>query len=607
MTKPRGKFRSSMAARVFSLALCLLFLAGCAREDGITWSSVYNTPEPASPLIDGETRAGNGILRVSMPAESGSWDPAVNNSRSMQALMQLCYETPVRLDDTQKPREHLVSWVPSADGIHWTFTLRSGVSFSDGTPLTAADIVKSLDRILTVGAEGPYGWILDELAAWSIADETTLNITAAHAGYDMLYAMVFPVMKVRDEGYPIGTGPYRLAFYEVGSVLELETQAHWWREAPHLTKVRAVARGAAAESSTPLGENNPEMAAFRLGETDLARTRSITATQYRESGVSATYSYMTQGYDALFFHFGRPMMADPNIRAAIAHAIDRQDLIVNIYQGHAIAADVPIPPDTWLHDLRLTGLSYDVALARKALEDAGFVDVDGDGVYDVKPPRFRAQTDADVAVATPADIEEEDPQIPSGPADQEVRDLLVSLLTGGATYNPALLGPLRLLTNYDKDNPVRRDAALRIANQLQSAGLPVEVVAVTLDELPQMLEEGDYDIALLGYQIPYSCDLRFLLSGQYEGEQAGKLVTHFSDAQIEYRLDAVGTARDDAAYKAAVFSVGSRILDELPFVGLYFRTDTLAARESLKIPVAIREDKSYYGIETWYFVEEAEE
>ncbi len=577
------------------LGAALLLLGACSRGDTITWSAIYSQP-PQADAFSAPVLSDQEDLRVAMPVSGGSWDPAVNTSQAMQGLMQLVFETPVRLDSALKPQEHLVSWAPGGDGVTWTFTVRRGVYFHDGSPLTAADIVKSLDHILQAGSDGPYGWILSRLTAWRAEDESTLIVTAANAGYAALYAMVFPVMKLQGEGYPLGTGPYKLTQYMAGERLDLIAQENWWRNAPRIKNIRATARDSAQS----------EMATFQLGELDIGRTEEITTTQYKLSGVSKTQEVMTSGYDALFFNFDRPMMADKRIRSAIAQAIDRQDLIANIYQNHAVARELPVPPDSWLNEAQLTGPAFDAAAAYTALEEIGFVDVDADDQFDLKPVAYRTTPEEGegeaASTAPPAAT-----QLPQDIADMD-SDALEGLLLG-QTVDPAtraaLLEPLVILTNYDQENPVRRDAALRIREQLRAVGLPAEVTAVPLADMAAAVEAGEYDIALLGYQIPLSGDLRFMLSSRYEGEQSGFSLTRYTDVLLDDLLERPFVAGDDAAYRAAVVAVGEYVIREMPFIGLLFRTVTVASRENLNVS-GLREERPFGAIEEWSWMAAAE-
>lgn len=575
--------------KFLSLFLCLLVLslAGCKNEEDFSWRAITAPTAAPTPMpVDAER-----ILRLSMPEESGKINPHNNQSQSMQLIMQLVFEPLVRLDSSGKPMPYLAeSWTASEDGSVWTFILRKNIYFHDGSALTALDVSKTLDAIIAAGEESPWADSVASLISWSAQDDRTLIVRAKDPGYIMLYSMCFPVMRASGESDVVGTGPYKVADYTPGENLLLQLQSKWWKTAPSIKEISVVAKPS----------NESELATIELGELDLVHTRSLTASLYREKGVRKTQDYYTQTYDLLAFNFENPVLADATVRRAISMAIDRDDIVTNIYQNHAVTCEVPISPDNWLHSSSVGQKDSDITAASGLLAGIGFVDTDGDKLYDLLPERLRSykeeKEEIDENGATPTPVPVLDPSLipPTSqtPGPGTFRDVAQE------ARKPFTM---KLLTNYDLDSPTRLDVASRIAQQLGQVGLAIEVETVSFDELGKKVEAGDYDLLLIGYKVPASGDLRFLLDSGYTGEQAGVAITHYADEQLDLLLSQVANAQSDADYQKILAKVQQRFVEKMPFIGLYFRSGTVVMVDDLQLPGVIHATDPFRNIEEWRF------
>ncbi len=106
---------------------------------------------------------------------------------------------------------------------------------------------------------------------------------------------------------------------------------------------------------------------------------------------------------------------------------------------------------------------------------------------------------------------------------------------------------------------------------------------------------------LIGYQMPLSGDLRFLLSSAAEGERTGFSITHYHSERIEALLDIASSAPSDSLYREAIAGIQRRLDEELPFVGLYFRNGTAVFSANLVFPGPLRENDPFRAIERWQF------
>lgn len=281
----------------------------------------------------------------------------------------------------------------SADGKVYTITLREGVTFHDGTPLTAADVKYTIERQLdpknVSDAQGSFAAfafagqqpLIDgkakEVPGLKVVDPLTLEITLDNPSGALPYWLTMTMASVIPKGYgsevgykefehkPIGTGPYKLVSYEPGSSIILERNADYWQ--PDVGYVDRI--------EWKLGVD-PELAILRIqsGEQDLMfepvpagkvnELRDIDA--YAEAAFNDCY-YVTCSLD-------HPALKDVKVRQAVHHAIDKEKLVRQLAGlGEPAAGGLFSPLSPYWQDDFPT-YPYDPERAKALLAEAGFAD-----------------------------------------------------------------------------------------------------------------------------------------------------------------------------------------------------------------------------------------
>lgn len=175
-----------------------------------------------------------GNLSIATPGDPRSLDPVASPGPLTARYAELLYESLFAPDKDFTPRPMLVdTYTRSADGLKYTFVLRSGISFHDGSPLTSADVVASLNRFLRVDFAGRD--VARDVASVSAADDKTVVVTLHRPRFPLLYELAGPASQIFKasllEGLPstgltqkqaIGTGPYRLKSWTPGQSIVLE-------------------------------------------------------------------------------------------------------------------------------------------------------------------------------------------------------------------------------------------------------------------------------------------------------------------------------------------------------------------------------------------------
>lgn len=285
------------------------------------------------------------------------------------------------------------SWTVSDDGLVWTFKIREGVNFHDGTPCTAEDVAWSLNWTIENEVETFSGYLVnfEEVVA---LDDTTLQVTLSdpvgNMEYLLMYVWILPqsvwgemtydeIMEYEDLAGAIGTGPYKLVEWQEGEYMILEANKDYWRTEPAIDRIvfHEYATGDAAVQALLAGE-------IDLIDVDTIPAPSIVTLQ-GEDNIEVAIMESTSIFELIInSHENGTQPAslwDPAVRLAIAHAIDKQAIVNVAYLGYAEPLTVVVPPSMgdW-HNSEIEDIPFDLAAGNRVLDEAGFLDSDGDGV-----------------------------------------------------------------------------------------------------------------------------------------------------------------------------------------------------------------------------------
>ena len=337
---------------LLSALLCLaLLLCGCTGQG-------EGEPSPSPTESGGETQTGQ---QLSLPVDGdASLHPALTDSSTNLILAPLLYEGLFELDGAFTPQMVLCrSYTRSEDGMSWSFTLRSGVTWSDGTPLTASDAAAALN---TARSEGScYQKRLAGITSVTAEGDYTVLVTLSAPNGNLPALLDVPLAK--DGGdRPAGTGPYRLTEGGAGAVLTLRSD--WWQAGEKALAADTIAL-------QDIGAAEDLLYAFDTREIDLVVTDFTGSDSLGFSSDYAVWEYDTPRLIYLGFRTtGSSPCADPALRAAISGAIDRTEIAGSVFVHHAKASALPVNPASSLYDDTLGSLEGDGGEALSALSDS---------------------------------------------------------------------------------------------------------------------------------------------------------------------------------------------------------------------------------------------
>jgi peptide/nickel transport system substrate-binding protein len=260
-------------------------------------------------------------------------------------------------------------WTPNDDATVWTFTLREGVTFHDGTPFDADAVVASLTRILDPATAAPGRFVLSAIAEVRAVDEATVEIVTdppfapllSHLAHPV--AAIVPVADAASLGRaPVGTGPFTFERWVDGSEVVLAANADYWGGAPSIAElvVRII-----PEVSTQIVE-------LRSGGVDMIFNVPPDNFLTLQADPAITAGAI-EGWGSahLILNVTSPKLADPRVRQALAHAIDKALIAEELLRGLARPGVAPIPATVRYAVELEEPYPYDPAGARALLAAAG--------------------------------------------------------------------------------------------------------------------------------------------------------------------------------------------------------------------------------------------
>lgn len=316
-----------------------------------------------------------GEVVVAIAADPPGWDPSSSTSQEIpRVVYHNVLEGLVRFDSAGEIVPALAeSWTTSEDGLTWTFAVREGVSFHDGTPLTLEDVVAKFERALDPdsGHTHPeYYEMIDEVQADEGAHAVVFELSRPSSS--LLYNLARPDSIIppaasaeTQRSQPIGTGPFRFASYREGSEVRLEAfDGYYLDDLPYLDAV----------TFRIIGDPNTRFAALQAGDVDLIGT-ALAPEHFRQAqddpALKGTEGTATTEI-TLAMNNAREPLSDLRVRQAITHAIDKTAIVEGAMFGLGTVIGTHMSPaEPYYVDLTDT-YPYDPERARELLADAGF-------------------------------------------------------------------------------------------------------------------------------------------------------------------------------------------------------------------------------------------
>lgn len=354
-------------------------LAVLSAGTAAAWPSLGKAASPTAG--QSATPMSGGTLTYAVQQEPPSLVSLLDTNTVIRNISAKITEGLLRYDAQFNPQPLLaVAWSVSADGLRYTFRLRPNVKWHDGESFTSADVRYS---ILTQKRLGPRGRItLANVERVDTPDLLTVVVVLGKPTPYLIKALSsaeLPIVPQHRYGdgdpltspnltAPVGTGPFVFDKWVRGSYVSLRKNPNYWRPgAPLLDRViyRIVPDQASISTALETGEVD---AAANVGLADLGRLASLPQLKIDDS-----YDAYLNNAAFLEFNLDNPILAKPEVRKAIAHAVDRNFIKDNVFYKRSSVVNSPVPAVlASYYDDSTFHYPFDLSAANRLLDEAGY-------------------------------------------------------------------------------------------------------------------------------------------------------------------------------------------------------------------------------------------
>jgi peptide/nickel transport system substrate-binding protein len=480
------------------------------------------------PQAPGGTPAGTGdapafgdIMVEGSIGDASNLIPLLASDSTSHEIAGLIFNGLVKYDrDVNIVGDLAESWEISADGLVITFHLRKNVRWHDGKPFTAADVLYTFR--VTVDPKTPTAYAGDFLKVKraEALDDHTFRVT-----YDKPFAPALMSWSVgilpnhllagRDittsplGRHPIGTGPYKFKEWVTGQKIVLVSNKDYFEGRPYIDGYILRIIPDTATMFLELRANGID----RMGLTPLQYARQTENNLFRKN--YHKYRYLSFAYTFMAYNLKNSLFTDQRVRQAIAHAVNRQEIIDGVLLGLGKTATGPYKPGTWACNPRVRDYPYDPAKARAMLAEAGWADADGDGVLE----------------------------------------------KGGRPF------AFEIITN--QGNEVRAKCAEIIQQRLAEVGIRVKIRVVEWAAfVNDFINKRKFDATILGWTIPMEPDLYDVWHSSKTGERELNFIS-YRNAEVDGLIVRARETFDQPLRKRCYDRIQEILAEEQPYLFLY--------------------------------------
>jgi peptide/nickel transport system substrate-binding protein len=529
---------------------CSLLFIGCEKtqksQDG---SSKIDYSEETGPPAYGDTLIVGSIGEPSVLIPMLAGDSASHDVAGLIFNGLIKYDTDLSIIGDLAER-----WDISPDGLIITFHLRKGVKWTDGVEFTAHDVMFGYKTIIDEKTPTAYKEDFLQVKKADVIDKYTFRVTykepfaPALGSWGSLPVLPKHILEGKDIAKdsfgrkPIGMGPFVFEEWLNGQSIILKSNHDYFEGQPYID--RYVFRFIPDQTGMFLELQAGGIDSMAL--TPIQYTKQTDTDFFKRN--FQKFRYPSFGYTYIGFNFKRDIFKRKKIRQAIAHAIDKQEIVDVVLFGLGSIATGPYVPNTWPYNPNIKTYNYDPVTARELLSDEGWSDTDDDGWLDKDGRRFE----------------------------------------------------FTIITNMGNDS--RRKTAEIIQWRLKQVGIKVNIRTLEWATfINEFIDTRRFDACVLGWSIGLDPDQYDIWHSSKTKEKEFNFIT-YANKRVDELLEKGRRTFDLEERKKAYYEIQEILAEEVPYIFLYV-PDALpivhARFKGIKpAPIGIS-----YNIHRWYVPE----
>jgi len=549
------------------LALMLAVLMAAAIGAGCrSQAPAEEAAEPEEATEAGEEGGPDygGTARLSTwSAPTGMFSPILHEELYDYNIIELVYDAMLYLDEELMPQPEVAeSWEISDDGLSVTFHLRKDVKFHDGHPVTAEDVAftfKSMchpeyqgvrfDNFKKIkGAIAYHEGTADDVEGIEVLDDYTIRFTTIEPYAPLMVKLSYQIEPEHLRGdvppadlpkhdtnsHPIGCGPFKFVKYETDQYIQLEAFDDYFRGRPYLDGI-----------IFKILSQDVALAQIEAGEVDTIEVTPADIEAVEDIPGVHIWEYADLGYQYMGINTKREPFDDKRVRHAITHAIDKVAIVDKLLMGHGTVMYSHMPPTSWAYTTDIPQFEYSPEKAKELLAEAGWTDVDNDGILEKGDKEFK-----------------------------------VTLL-------------------YPVGNKVREQSAPVIQQYLKDVGIDCQLEMMEFATLvPRIFDERDFDLYLMGWSLSVDPDPQGIWHSS-QAKPGGWNPCGFVSQESDDLMNKACTTFNMDERKKYYAEWQRLIADAAPYVFLYSMNNIYAVNDRLKEFKPGPQDRGWNCWEWW--------
>ena len=550
-TKHTTLRRPLILLAAFCNLLCVVSLsAGCASHPDLpdTMTPTIAPEQPAEHAISPETVGQPEATTPDRPyfVEAGtsvpcSFNPLLPENDAAQRVVENVFDSLLKVNaETASLEPSLATqWSVSEDGLTITFHLVTDTLWHDGKPFTAEDVAFTFESILNTSLDTPFKAKLVGVDEYYATAPHTFVVTLNKADCSMVVSLgQIPIIPQHlftienDDGssdtaliedisweHPIGTGPFKFTERFATGEVHLQSNVGYFGGPPHTAEWVYL----------PFADTQQILSGLREGEIDLAPISPQEVPYFQYDDHVQIVAFPDSEYYALMINLKHPLLNDVNTRKALAHAIDRQQLVQKSLDGYGHVVDSAWLQNHWTNTLAAPPMDYRPERAKELLGQAGWADSDGDHLLD----------------------------------------------RGGK--------PLQIDIAVNSENELRKQIALAVQQDWIEVGVSAEVHFVEFYALLEKLFAHTFDVAVFSWPIhPDPDQSLFWASEEAELQHDFNVIAYANPAVDEALLEGLIAPSCDPETRARAYQqVISAIEQDQPYIFLFVPQRIIAINRRL--------------------------
>lgn len=531
------KFIKTYIIKLLAILLLLCLFCACSNKNNDIILPQNNTNQNTSENIK---PISGGTLNIPINKNLYTLHPLYIKEAQTIEVFSIIFETLFTFDENFEPIASLAqSYKFSETENVLTIELRPNVHWhNDMGEVSALDAAFTINKILSDSSANHYS-ALSAYINSAQGSGNTLTLFTKNKSFAVLYELCS--VPIIPEVYysqlsavtftkPVGSGAYLVENFSLEQ-MDMIINQKWWKKLPYIEKICVKS----------FNNTDEIINAFLNKQIDCFPSSRITTEIYEILEGVSSKEYISHNYLFLGLNHQKNYLNNVTFRQAIAYAIDRTEIINNIYLSKASGAEQPLFNDYSISSTNIPRHDTNLTKSKEILLSLGFIDTDNNGIL-----------------------------------EKNGKEL---------SFNIYVLNEV--------NDPVRRETANNIKTQLKKVGININVFAVSQQELEKVIQNKSFDMIISGYYFSNVPNVSFLFSGLGN-------ITNYSSQKMKNNVSKFFSANSLNLLKESFFEIQTTFSQELPFIGLLFQMETFVYYDHV-FPSEIKRNKSVYkNINEWF-------